>query len=299
MKASQDFFEILNTMHPALRFTMEGESDRKLPFMDVLVERVNDQLVRSIYRKPTFTGLYTRWESYSPTNQKINLIKSLTTRVVRICSPSTLEGELLTLKDLFVKNGYPIFLVERIMQQAVDNLNKPARESSTERSVSIRLPWIGGPSVQFRREFRQVVRLAFPTVVQRVIFTTTRAFSGKAKDVLPTPSLSLIVYRFSCCCGQDYVGRTIQRLSERIKQHVPDKLLAPSPSLRKAAADSAITRHLKESPSCISDKLRQNFSILARARHQTHLDVLEALFINKLSPSLCCQKDHVRVLSVF
>ena len=91
MKASQDFFEVLNTMHPALRFTMEGESDRKLPFMDVLVERVNDQLVRSIYRKPTFTGLYTRWESYSPTNQKINLIKSLTTRVVRICSPSTAD----------------------------------------------------------------------------------------------------------------------------------------------------------------------------------------------------------------
>ena len=117
--------------------------------------------------------------------------------------------------------------------------------------------------------------------------------------VLPTPYLSLIVYRFSCCCGQDYVGRTIKRLSERIKQHVPDKLLAPSPSLCKAAADSAITRHLKESPSCISDKLRQNFSILAHARHQTHLDVLEALFINKLSPSLCCQKDHVRVLSVF
>ena len=132
-----------------------------------------------------------------------------------------------------------------------------------------------------------------------MFFSASRAFSGKAKDVLPPTAASNIVYEYRCCCGQAYIGKTTQCLSERIKQHVPDKLLASSPSLRRTAADSAITRHLKDNPDCISAGLRQNFSIVARARHQTHLNVLEALYISKFSPVLCCQKDHVRVLSLF
>lgn len=300
---SQDFFRLLNGLHPALQFTVENECDGILPFMDVLVKRVENGFVRSVFRKPTFTGLYTRWDSYAPTSQKINLIKSLTTRAVRICSPSTVADELVTLKNLFLKNGYPLHVVERTIQQTVQKTTEPkTTEPETDTvssSVLIRLPWIGGPSVDFRREFQRVVSCGFPTVNARVVFTTTHAFSGRLKDVLPATSLSCLVYNFRCCCGQAYIGKTTQCLSERIKQHVPDKLLASSPSLRRTAADSAITRHLKDNPDCISAGLRQNFSIVARARHQTHLNVLEALYISKFSPVLCCQKDHVRVLSLF
>ena len=32
-----EFLDCLNGLHPALRFTMEGEVDMKLPFLDVLV----------------------------------------------------------------------------------------------------------------------------------------------------------------------------------------------------------------------------------------------------------------------
>ena len=54
---SRDFFYILKELHPALHFTVEAESDGKLRFMDVPVRRRADTLVRSVYRKPTFTGL--------------------------------------------------------------------------------------------------------------------------------------------------------------------------------------------------------------------------------------------------
>ena len=65
------FFRELNDLHPALKFTMEEEIERKLPFMDVLVERCDEKLVRSVYCKPTFTGQYVRWDSFAPTDQKI------------------------------------------------------------------------------------------------------------------------------------------------------------------------------------------------------------------------------------
>ena len=52
------FYKALNSVHSALRFTVEAESEGKLSFMDVLVHRKHD-ITRSVYRKPTFTGLYT------------------------------------------------------------------------------------------------------------------------------------------------------------------------------------------------------------------------------------------------
>ena len=105
--------------------------------MDVLVHRVENGFVRSVFRKPTFFGLFTTWDFYEPTNQKINLIKSLTTRAVRICSPSTMDHELRTLQELFVKNGYPLHLVETTIKQTVQNIKEPRRMDTDRHAVSI------------------------------------------------------------------------------------------------------------------------------------------------------------------
>ena len=54
---------------------VENGNQGRLPFMDVFVERVDGRrLVRSVYSKPAFTGLYTRWNSLAPTDQKDSLI---------------------------------------------------------------------------------------------------------------------------------------------------------------------------------------------------------------------------------
>ena len=55
----QEFLEVLNKLHPSLKFTGEFKSFSKLSFSDVLVERsVIGGVSTSVYRKPTFTGLY-------------------------------------------------------------------------------------------------------------------------------------------------------------------------------------------------------------------------------------------------
>ena len=78
------------------------------------------------------------------------------------------------------------------------------------------------------------------------------------------------------------------------------KLCVSRPVLKPVKGDSAITKHLKASPSCISDQLQQTgFTVLAQARSRAHLDVLEALFISRLAPPLCSQKDYVRTLALF
>ena len=79
------FLARLNSLHPSLQFTMESEDEGKLPFMDVLVMREVNRYTTTIHRKPTFTGLYTRWDSYCAKERKIALMRSLASRAKRIC----------------------------------------------------------------------------------------------------------------------------------------------------------------------------------------------------------------------
>ena len=67
--------------------------------------------------------------------------------------------------------------------------------------------------------------------------------------------------------------------------------------------DSAILRHLTSSPAYLSAVCKHgthsHFTIQARARNKSHLAVLEAVYIAKLTSELCVQKKYVRKLSLF
>ena len=297
---SEFFFTKLNSLHPQLRFTVEGEDNGELPFMDVLVKRHGEGLERAVYRKPTFTGQYTRWDSFAPTSQKIALIRSLTSRAMKICSPSKINTEVESLKKIFSDNGYPDYVVDRTIRKTMEvgsQLKILRTDEERKQNVMLRLPWIGTTSNAHRQEIERVILKGFPTAQPRIVFTTCKAFSGREKDVLPITSLSNVIYEFTCCCAQTYVGKTTQSLSERIKQHVPTKLLEKA-SVRKCCSDSAITRHLKDSPTCVNTKTRDNFRVIAKGRNQDHLGVLGAIFIRRRNPSLCQQKEHLHILAL-
>ena len=69
------FFKWMNKQHPSIIFTKEEEQDNKLSFLDVLLTRTTDgSIVTSIYRKPTFSGLYMKWDSFVPKSYKKGLV---------------------------------------------------------------------------------------------------------------------------------------------------------------------------------------------------------------------------------
>ena len=109
-----EFKRKLDNLHPALKFTCEFELNASLPFLDDLVERVVDGgFVTTVYRKPTFTGMCFKWDSFCPVKCIIGLIRCLVNRALRICSVEKLSGELDFLRDMFLKNGYPAGIVNK------------------------------------------------------------------------------------------------------------------------------------------------------------------------------------------
>ena len=75
-----------NTVRQPSAEEMNLVSDR-FAFLDVLINRDTDgTLSTSVYRKPTFSGLYMKYDSFIPLQFKKCLVFGLLMRAWRICS---------------------------------------------------------------------------------------------------------------------------------------------------------------------------------------------------------------------
>ena len=74
------FHDHLNEQNADIQFSKEIEENGKLPFLDCLVSRDNNELRTTVYRKPTHTDRLLDESSYNPTSHKATTIKTLTRR---------------------------------------------------------------------------------------------------------------------------------------------------------------------------------------------------------------------------
>ena len=49
------------------------KKDGKISFLDVEISRENGKFVTTVYRKPTFSGIYTHFESFLPSTHKFRM----------------------------------------------------------------------------------------------------------------------------------------------------------------------------------------------------------------------------------
>ena len=298
-----DFHHQLNNLHERLKFTKEEKSD-SLPFLDVLVERTANGILTSVYRKPTFSGEYVRWSSFCDKRRKINIIKTLLHRARSICSQEKLQQELSNIKSLLIKNGYPentIHAVFKESSESVISTTVPDEPTKIKDHVYIRLPYIGSISSVYRKRLQDAVKKCYTDVSLRTIFTSKPILPNAKKDVLPTLQRSNVIYQFTCHCGSRYVGRTSQRLSARIAQHVPPYLekIIGTAKARSAAPTSAIGQHVRDNDECGKNYSTDKFEIVSFGRTKTHLSILESMYISERKPILCKQKEFVYTRQLF
>ena len=124
---SDNFFKQLNCLHPSLKFTFEKEKNNCLPFLDVNVERTATGFETNVYRKPTFTGQYLRWKSFSSIKQKTNLISTLVHRALMICTKSKLNEEIKHIKNILLDNNYPESIIDCNIFKKIAQFSMPKR----------------------------------------------------------------------------------------------------------------------------------------------------------------------------
>ena len=81
-----------------------------MSFLDVEISRENGKFVTTVYRRRTFSGVYTHLESFLPSTHKFGMLYSLVYRCFTLRSDWTkFNRELVTLKEIFRRNGYPTY----------------------------------------------------------------------------------------------------------------------------------------------------------------------------------------------
>ena len=67
------FVDYMNSKHKNINFSFEMEKDGQMPFLDVNVFHENGKFVTNVYRKETFTRVYTNLPCFIPLKPKFRL----------------------------------------------------------------------------------------------------------------------------------------------------------------------------------------------------------------------------------
>ena len=73
----EKFKNYLNSKHRNIRFTSEKERNISMPSLDFLITRTNNGFKTSVYHKPTFSGVYSNFNSFVSKEYKFGLIFTL------------------------------------------------------------------------------------------------------------------------------------------------------------------------------------------------------------------------------
>ena len=118
---AEKFFKYLNSKHPNIKFTMEKENNKFLPFLDVLVKNEGRTFTTSVYRKKTSIGLFTQYSSFTPFSYKIGLINCLIHRAFNISSSYLIfHDEINKIKNVLQKNMYPMLVIDNQIKRFLE-----------------------------------------------------------------------------------------------------------------------------------------------------------------------------------
>jgi hypothetical protein len=212
---------IFNSINPSLQFTIELETDKCIPFLDILMIRQGVHVIMDTYQKPSSSDRLIHYRSEHPMGQKINLIKQSVNRMKTLSDKKFWEKNLNQIKRRFLLNGYPKKLINKFcnFQTVANTINQNV---STRINVPyFRIPFIKGLSSSLARVFNNFDQF-------RICQYNTKTVSllhTKLKDKTEIGDCSDVVYKIPCNnCGSCYVGQTKQNLRKRIANHKNDCL---------------------------------------------------------------------------
>ena len=127
------FFSYLNSRHPNVKFTMETEVHKVIPFLDVLIDNRNNILSTTTYHKLTYSGLLLNFDSFTSRFYKISLIKCLIDRAYKINKTwASFHNDVTKIKETLKRNSFPPFLIDKITKSFLDKVHSNGDESNLE-----------------------------------------------------------------------------------------------------------------------------------------------------------------------
>ena len=251
----------MNTCHPKMKFTFEKAQNKCFNFLDVKVIRENNVFTTSIYRKPTFGGVYTHFDSYMLLNYKFSLASTII-----FCSftinfdMSKLHYEISKIKDIFIKNDHSERFIDKCIKTFLNEVFIPKRiiQAAEKKQVTIVLLYMGMILTELKIKLHETFKKLLPVT-------------------------SLLVYNLKCnSCNAEYIAKTKRHYRTQTLEHTGVSPLARE-CVKNNSQTSAVYDHMLFCKTVVCPK---DFSVLPKSSRNFKLEIQESILIKLLRPTL-------------
>ena len=200
---SSHILNSLNSQHPNIKFTCENEAENQLHFLDVTVYRKDNKFETSVYRKPTFTGVGLRYDSFVPKSYKVNLISCLIHRAYEISSNWTnFQKDIVYLRQFFSSNFYPQFLFDNVVNKYLNSTFCPKLPAMSvpKLPIFITLSYMAILVIVVKNNCLTLQVSISPQVNLRCIFVNRNTVGSLFPfiDQIPLMMSSNSIYKYTC-----------------------------------------------------------------------------------------------------
>ena len=144
-----------------------------MPFLDVNVFRENGKFAINVYRKETFTGVYTNFSSFIPLEHKFGLVYTLLHRCFCLLSNmSKFHFEIEKLKEILLSNGYSNNFFDNCISKFMNKLyiKKPVMLTVPKKQLYLVLPFMGKMSALVKSGLARSLHKRLPFCKVKIIF---------------------------------------------------------------------------------------------------------------------------------
>ena len=278
----------MNNCHPKIKFTFEKEQNNCFNFLDVKVIREDYVFTTSVYRKPSFSDVYTHFDSYMPFSYKFSLVSTIIFCIFTICSDMPkFHLEICKIKNIFIKKGYSKWFLYKCIKTFLNKVFIPRRIVQTveKKQVTIVLPYMGMTSTERKVKLHKNFKQLLPTCDLRVIFKVSLRMKNyfNFRDKINRELCSLLVYNFKCNrCNAEYLGKTKRHYRTRTSEHIDVSLLTDK-CVKNNSQTSSVHDHMLF---CMTVVCPEDISILATSSFDFKLEIQESVLIKLLNPTL-------------
>jgi hypothetical protein len=222
----EQLFVLLNNYNRSIKFTLEVEDDKKLPYLDLLLHRRPNCLEMSLFQKPTSKNRLLHYNSAHPKHQRVGMAYGYISRILNITSNSFKKQSIETIHQVLNMNGYPRKLINKLIlkfnNRTEQNHTTPQPIGKTKFRSLMYTPVLSeNLNSMFRRNNTELQIGLKP-------LRTLDKICNSNRQNLEKESKHGVVYQFNCNdCEKIYIGQTGQKLINRINQHKNDVKTQP------------------------------------------------------------------------
>ncbi|XP_062704289.1 uncharacterized protein LOC134286653 [Aedes albopictus] len=218
----QATLEAFNNYNERLQFTVEEENNGRLPFLDILVIRNDDQtLSTEWYSKPISSGRLLNYHSFHPIQQKVNVVANFIKRVIGLTSTPNVDQIKRVVHAQLRRNNYPPSLINRLLYRSFGSNSLTRVEPEIEDHIGIdcyvALPYIP----QLSESIAKCLKKDYPRIkIANQNAKTAKIVYTKVKDPVESMLQHNVIYNIPCQnCDRCYIGMTSNKLKTRLSGH--------------------------------------------------------------------------------